>query len=304
MLASLIISFFMLGGKLSAYFITGSAAILSDALESVIHLLATGFAAFSLWYSVQPPDSGHPYGHGKIAYFSSGFEGGLIMIAALSILYTGIVDLIQGPEIQRIGVGLWITGGLAFVNLGLGMALIRTGKKHNSLVLVANGQHVLTDMWTSIGVIVGLFLVWLTDIVWLDPIVAILLALNILWTAGGLMKNAYLGLMEAVDPKETAQIVGLLDEAVQKQVIEGYHQLRHRRINDSVFIEYHMTFPITDSIQEAHDKSHRVEDALHRLFPSDSVVVTAHLEPSLHSKAHENRFPEPDQDPLTGGNGA
>jgi len=298
MLASLLISFLMLGGKLSAYFITGSAAILSDALESVIHLLATGFAAFSLWYSAQPPDPRHPYGHGKIAYFSSGFEGGLIMIAALSILYTAVVDLIRGPEIQSINIGLWITGALALINLGLGLTLIRTGKTHNSLILVANGEHVLTDMWTSVGVIVGLGLVWLTDLVWLDPVFAIILALNILWTAGSLMKNAFSGLMEAADPSETGQIVGLLDEAVEKKVIEGFHQLRHRRINDSVFIEYHMTFPVSYSIQEAHDKSHQVEDAIHRLFPSDSVVVTAHLEPSSHSQAHENRFPEPHADPL------
>ena len=298
MMASLLISFLMLGGKLYAFFITGSAAILSDALESVIHLLATSFAAFSLWYSVQPPDEQHPYGHGKIAYFSSGFEGGLIMIAALAILYTAIVDLIKGPEIDSINVGLWITGGLAVVNLALGTALVRTGKKHNNLVLVANGQHVFTDMWTSFGVIAGLFLVWLTDLVWLDPVVAIILGLNILWTASSLMKNAWAGLMEKVDPEETAQIVGLLDEAVGHNVIHGYHQLRHRRINHQVFVEYHMTFPAEDTIQTAHDKSHRVEDALHQLFEGDTVVVTAHLEPEHHEEAHKDRFPESPSDTL------
>jgi len=303
MLASLLISFLMLGGKLVAYFITGSTAILSDALESVIHLFATGFAGFSLWYSVQPPDEKHPYGHGKIAYFSSGFEGALIMIAAFAIIYTAVVDLIKGPELRSINIGLWITGALAFVNLGLGTALVRTGKKHNSVVLIANGHHVFTDMWTSFGVIVGLFLVWLTDILWLDPVVAIILGLNILWTARALMRNAFAGLMEEANPEDTTQIVDLLDKAVEKNVIQGYHQLRHRRINHQVFIEYHVTFPENDSIESAHAKSHEVEDDLHKLFPQDTVVVTAHLEPMMHHEAHENSHPEPHLDPLVGDKG-
>lgn len=298
MMASLIVSFLMLGGKLFAYFVTGSTAILSDALESVIHLVATTFAAFSLWYSTQPPDEKHPYGHGKIAYFSSGFEGGLIMIAALAIFYTAAVDLIKGPELTSLNVGLWITGGLAIVNLVLGIALVQTGKKHNSLVLTANGHHVLTDMWTSFGVIAGLFLVWLTDLKWLDPVIAMVLGINILWTSRSLIKNAVSGLMEAADPAETAQIVQLLENAVSESVILGYHQLRHRRINDQVFIEYHMTFPSDDTILSAHDKSHRVEDDIHRLFSADKVIVTAHLEPAAHTDAHKNRFPEPVTDPL------
>lgn len=303
MLASLMISFLMLGGKLYAYFITGSSAILSDALESVIHLAATGFAAFSLWYSTQPPDEKHPYGHGKIAYFSSGFEGGLILIAALAIIYSAVASLIRGPEIHSIGAGLWITAALAVVNLFLGWALVHTGKKHNSFILIANGYHVFTDMWTSFGVIVGLFLVWLTGKVWLDPVLAIFLGLNILWTSKSLIKNAVSGLMEAANPEETAQIIALLNDAVETGVIRGYHQLRHRRISNQVYIEYHMTFPIEDSIQRAHDKSHGVEDAIHQLFIGDSVIVTAHLEPDLHSEAHKNRFPEPSTDPLLGDKG-
>ncbi len=116
--ASLMVSFLMLAGKSTAYYMTGSVAIMSDAMESVIHLLATGFAAFSLWYSIRPADSGHPYGHGKIAYFSSGFEGGLILIAALTILYTAVQDLIQGPEIERLSLGLLITGAVLGIITG------------------------------------------------------------------------------------------------------------------------------------------------------------------------------------------
>jgi len=293
MLASLLVALVMLVGKLTAWSITGSAAIFSDALESVIHLFATGFAGYSLWLSQQPADAGHPYGHGKVAYFSSGFEGALIAIAALSILYTAIVDLIAGPELQRLGVGLWITGGLAAVNLVLGGVLVRTGRKHRSVVLEANGHHVLTDVWTSVGVLVGLGLVMLTGWLWLDPVVAILVALNILWTALSLVRRSVHGLMEAADPEETERIRTLLDRAVEKEVVEGYHQLRHRRINHEVWIEYHLLFESGMSVMDAHDRSHRVEDALHKLFPGDSVVITAHLEPSEHEEAHLDRRPEP-----------
>ncbi len=293
MLASLLVALVMLVGKLTAWSITGSAAIFSDALESVIHLFATGFAGYSLWLSQQPADAGHPYGHGKVAYFSSGFEGALIAIAAISILYTAIVDLITGPELQRLGVGLWITGGLAAVNLVLGGVLVRTGRKHRSVVLEANGHHVLTDVWTSVGVLIGLGLVMLTGWLWLDPVVAILVALNILWTALSLVRRSVHGLMEAADPEETERIRTLLDRAVEKEVVEGYHQLRHRRINHEVWIEYHLLFESGMSVMDAHDRSHRVEDALHKLFPGDSVVITAHLEPSAHDEAHQDRRPEP-----------
>ncbi|NNF03399.1 MAG: cation transporter, partial [Rhodothermales bacterium] len=227
MVASLLVSLLMLGGKITAYVITGSTAILSDALESVIHLLATGFAAFSLWYAVQPADSDHPYGHGKVAYFSSGFEGALIMVAAGAIIYTAIRDLIVGPELTQIGVGAWITGGLAAVNLVLGIALVRAGKKHNSLVLTSNGHHVLTDMWTSVGVVVALLLVRWTGAVWLDPVVAIAVAVNILWTSISLMRRSISGLMEAADPGDTDAIKGILDAAVDGGMIVGYHELRH-----------------------------------------------------------------------------
>jgi len=269
MTASLLVALLMLIGKMTAFYITGSAAIFSDAMESVIHLLATAFAVFSLWYSVRPADHSHPYGHGKIAYFSSGFEGGLIMVAALTIIYSAVLDLINGPELKQLNVGLLITFGLSVVNAILGVSLVRIGKRQNSIVLVSNGQHVLTD------------------ILWLDPVVAIFVALNILWTAGSLMRRSVQGLMETADPNDTVALRNLLDGHVQKGTIQGFHQLRHRRVNDQVWVEYHLLFPEDLTVHEAHDHSHTVEDPVHRLFGSDSVVVTAHLEPEKHSDAHE-----------------
>lgn len=293
MAASLLVSFLMLSGKMTAFYITGSAAIFSDAMESIIHLLATGFATFSFWYSIRPADPSHPYGHGKIAYFSSGFEGGLIMVAAVSIIYSAVMDLIEGPELERLNIGLLIIFGLSLVNLVLGVSLIRIGKTQNSVVLIANGQHVITDMWTSFGVVVGLLVVWLTDIFWLDPVVAILVALNILWTALRLIRQAVFGLMEYADPKDTVTLKRVLEHAVQGGTIAGYHQLRHRRIDNQKWVEYHLLFPDDLSVREAHARSHIVEDAVHNLFENDNVIVTAHLEPEKHDDAHRRLNQEP-----------
>ena len=291
------VSFCMLAGKMTAYFVTGSAAILSDAAESVIHLFATAFVGFSLWYAFQPADTEHPYGHGKIAYLASGVEGILIFVAAISIIYLAIEDLLRGPSLSRLDKGLWILIVLTLINLALGLYLIKTGKKYNNLILVSNGQHVLTDMWTSIGVVVGVFLVWLTDVLWLDPVVAILVALNILWTAGKLLKRAAEGLMEKVLPEQTALILSVLERAKDTSSISQFHQLRHRRIHDQIWVDYHLLFPPALSIVEAHRRSHEVEKTIQELFPKYCVFVTAHLEPDEHAGAHPEAYVEP-TDPL------
>jgi cation diffusion facilitator family transporter len=280
--ASLAVAVLMLGGKFAAFLLTGSTAILSDALESVIHLTATGIAAFSLWYAAQPPDAQHPYGHGKIAYFSSGFEGALILLAGGGIVWAGVHALLTGPELERLGLGLLITAALGAVNLALGLALIRTGRRTNAVVLVANGQHVLTDMWTSLGVLAGVGLVWATGAEWLDPAVAIVLGLNITWTAFGLIRTAYRGLMERVEPGETARVLDVLAAAQREGRIEGFHHLRHRRINDQVWIEVHLLLPDALPLDEAHHRATAVEAALNGLFPRDVVQVTSHLEPASH----------------------
>ncbi len=294
---SLLVSFFMLTGKVGAYLITDSSAIFSDAAESVIHLLATGLVAASLWYAVQPPDPEHPYGHRKAAYFASGFEGGLILLAALVIVVTAVRDLIVGPQVESLGLGLLIIAVLCCVNGALGWYLQHEGRKHGSLVLVSNGKHVVTDMWTSLGVLVGVGLVWMTDVVWLDPVVAILVALNILHTAWGLLRQAFSGLMDAADEEETSRIIAALNSAQEAGRILNFHQLRHRRIENQLWIEYHLLFPAHLSITEAHERSHDVEEIIDDLFPEDRVYVTAHLEPSPHRKAHPSGHREP-ADPL------
>lgn len=287
MTLSLGVAVVMLIGKLAAWSLTGSAAIFSDAAESVVHFAATAMAGFSLWYASQPPDEQHPYGHGKIAYFSSGIEGGLILIAAVIILTSATVDWIEGPTVERLGVGLAITGGLGLINLFLGLTLVRVGRKTNALVLVANGKHVLTDMWTSLGVVVGVALVWITGIVWLDPLIAIIVGLNILWTSGRLIREAFAGLMETVDLEETAKVASVLEEAVASNRLEGHHHLRHRRVNDQMWIEQHLLMPDDLTLVEAHDRASEIEAQQRALFPKSRVQITSHLEPVTHEHAND-----------------
>lgn len=286
MAASLLVSLLMLAGKLTAFSLTGSTALLSDAAESVIHLAATAIAAASLWFAQQPADRGHPYGHGKIAFFSAGFEGALILAAALFIIVTGVVDLVRGPEVRRLDLGLLITGGLMLINLALGLTLVRVGKRHSALILVANGQHVLADMWTSLGVLVGVGIVWLTGLVWLDPLVAIAVGLNIVWTALALIRGAFGGLLDQASPADTEQLVAVLARAQTEGVIAAYHQLRHRQSSDALWVEVHMLLPGDMSMAEAHRRATSVEEAITRSFPGMTVHMTTHLEPMGHDADH------------------
>ncbi|QDV06105.1 Ferrous-iron efflux pump FieF [Planctomycetes bacterium Poly30] len=287
MTLSLGVAVVMLIGKLAAWSLTGSSAIFSDAAESVVHFAATAMAGFSLWYASQPPDDQHPYGHGKIAYFSSGIEGGLILIAAVIILIQATLDLIEGPEVEHLGIGLAITGALGLINLFLGLALVRVGRSTNALVLVANGYHVLTDMWTSLGVVVGVALVWATGAVWLDPVVAILMGLNILWTSGRLIREAFAGLMETIDIDETARVMEVLDRAAATDRIKGHHHVRHRRVNDQIWLEQHLLMEDDLSLVEAHDRASQIEAEQRALFPQSHVQITSHLEPVTHDHADD-----------------
>lgn len=283
---SLIAALLMLVGKWVAYRLTGSSAIFSDAAESVVHIAATSIAAFSLWYSGQPADAQHPYGHGRIAFFSAGLEGGLILIASLAILYTAIEALIRGPELDELHIGLAITAALAAVNLALGLFLVRTGRKHNSLVLVANGQHVLTDMWTSVGVVAGVAVVHFTGILWLDPVVAILVGLHILRSAVNLMQQSYSGLMDSADPATTELILESLRGSVDAGLLADFHQLRHRRIEMHIFMEVHLLLPGDLTVSQAHQQVNTVEDRLREALAGQQLHVTSHVEPEQHHEAH------------------
>jgi cation diffusion facilitator family transporter len=207
---SLGIGLLMFVMKMGAYLLTGSAAILSDAAESVVHVAAVAFATYSLSLSYKPADESHPYGHAKITFFSAGFEGAMIVLAALFIIYESINKWMTGLQLENLGWGTALTAAAAVINGCLGLYLLWTGRRKKSLILEANGKHVLTDCWTSVAVLVGLGLVLITHWKPFDPICGMIMAGNILVSGVGLMKSAWTGLMDTADPATQKKLDDLL----------------------------------------------------------------------------------------------
>lgn len=283
---SLLVGFIMLAGKTYAYRITGSAAILSDAAESVVHVFAVSFAAFSLWLSQRPADESHPYGHDKIGFFSAGIEGALIVLAAGYIIYAAVDKWLAGLSLHNLSTGTFYVAGAALVNGILGGYLIWKGKSTGSLILIANGRHVFTDVWTSAGVVGGLILTIVTGWLPFDPIVAILAATNIVWSGGHLIRQSVGGLMDEGDKELESSISKALDEETRSRGI-SYHQLRYRTTGSSVWVEFHLLFPSTISLKAAHNQASELEAALLKKLPLSLKIIT-HLEPVYeHDKAHK-----------------
>lgn len=289
---SLLASVLMLVGKWLAYLLTTSVAIYSDAAESVVHIAATGIAAFSLWYATRPADPDHPYGHGKIAFFSAGFEGALILLASLSIIWSAVSQFIGEPELTRLGVGVAITAGLGLLNLALGLYLITVGRRHGSRVLIANGQHVLTDMWTSLGVVLGVLAVWWTEIAWLDPLVGLAVSAQIAFGGARLIKQSYDGLMDRTDPEVARELLQLLEAGVTEGLVEQYHALRHRMVGDDLFIDVHLLLHGELSLDTAHARITQMEGRIRDAFAGHRVTVSTHPEPVDHAGAHPVGHPE------------
>lgn len=282
---SLFIGVMMLVGKWYAYLITGSTAILSDAAESVVHIIAVAFAAYSMWLSYQPADESHPYGHDKVSFFSAGVEGGLIIIAALFIIYESVMKLATGIVLQNLDDGTVIIFAASVVNLGLGGFLVWRGKKSNSLILIANGKHVLTDSWTSFGVVAGLLLTLWTGWLPFDPLVAIVVAVNILWEGGKLVRQSVGGLMDEASPELEKKIHEVLQKETSARGLH-YHELRYRDSGISVWMEFHLLFPKGTVIEKAHAITTEIESALSNALEQKTHIIT-HLEPiEDHDKLH------------------
>jgi len=285
---SFVIGILMLLIKVGAYLITGSAAILSDAAESIVHVLAVSFVVFSMRLSQKPPDETHPYGHAKISFFSAGFEGGLIMIAGIFIIFEAGRKWIEGLELENLGPGTALVGLALVINGWLGWHLVKLGRSNNSLILVANGKHVLTDAWTSIGVLVGLGLAWLTGWFWFDPLCAILVGLNILWSGGRLMWESADGLMDRADPAVQSRLENRLTEATAKHGI-SFHHLRHRNLGDGHWVDLHLVFDDDTPVRDAHEIATAIEEAVREEL-GEETVVTTHLEPAEdHERIHGHK---------------
>ncbi len=277
MLVSLGVAVILLVLKAWAAWTTHSSALYSDAAESFVHLIAVIIAVRALQLSHKPADDEHHFGHDKAAYLSAGFEGAMISSAALFIYYEAGRQLQHGVQIEKIGLGALLAGAATTVNFLLGVALLHIGKKRHSPVLRANGHHVMTDVSTSVGVLIALALVHFTGWLWWDPIIAIIAATNILWTGIKLVRSSLDGLMDAAEPETEARIRTLLDELMQKNDFR-YHHLRHRHSGHTHWVELHLVFADETTVQDAHEVATRVESAISDLLAPYGRIIT-HLEP-------------------------
>lgn len=283
---SFLIGILMLFIKGYAYYITKSVAIFSDAAETIIHVIAVGFAYYSMRLSLKPPDANHLYGHDKINFFSAGFEGAMIIIAALLIIYESIDKFINGLEIAQIDTGIIFIFLATCINALLSFYLMMKGKKYKSIILEANGHHIFTDCITSIAVIFALILVKLTGIIYFDPIMALLAAGNILYIGSKLIKKSVNGLMDHANPYLNKKIKELIDDATKEQQVD-YHNLKHRMTGYKLNIEFHILFPKEISLKDAHEIASKIESYVKEQLEMQTDIVT-HLEPKKeHDKIHK-----------------
>jgi cation diffusion facilitator family transporter len=262
--------------KTLAWALTGSVGLLSDAAESLINLLAAVVAIATLRWAVKPADPEHEYGHAKAEYISSGFEGSLILVAAVSISYAAVDRLLHPQPIESVGVGLLVSAAASAINLAVGYLLLRTGKRERSIVLEADGRHLMTDVWTSAGVLVGVGAVALTGWQRLDAIVALAVAVNIVFAGVGLVRRSLGGLMDRALGEPEQRLIGETLAQFRAQGVE-FHALRTRQAGSRAFVSVHVLVPGDWSVQRGHDLVEQVERQLRRRLPYASVFT--HLEP-------------------------
>ncbi len=262
--------------KTTAYFLTGSVGLLSDALESLVNLVGASMALAMLTVAARPADEDHAYGHSKAEYFSSGMEGGLILIAAVSIIVSAAPRLFDPKPIEQVGLGLGVSVAASLINLGVARVLLKAGKEHHSITLEADAHHLMTDVWTSVGVLGGVGLVAFTGWEILDPIVAFVVAANIIWTGVRIVRSSALGLMDTALPAlEQDKLKSVLDGHMKDGV--QYHALRTRQSGSRQFISFHVLVPGEWTVQQGHCLLEAVERDVRLALPNATVFT--HLEP-------------------------
>ena len=272
--------------KAGAWWITGSVGLLSDAVESVVNLVAAVIALGVVSVAERPADDDHQYGHSKAEYFSAGVEGAMIFVAAAFILGVSIERLINPAPLEALGVGLAISVVAAVLNGVVGLALVRAGTRHRSPTLKADGKHLLTDVITSIGVVVGLGLAWVTGWQVLDPIVAIGVGLNILFIGYRLVHESGMGLMDATLPEEDNRLIEEVLERHREPGLVDFHELRTRESGKWRFVEFHALVPGRWSVERGHDLVETVEQEIHAALPNSHI--TTHLEPIEDERAYND----------------
>ena len=259
-----------------AWWMTGSVGLLSDALESFVNLAGALMALAMLSLAGTPADDRHAYGHGKAEYFSSAFEGFLILLAAFSIAYTAIDRWLHPQVLQDVGVGLLVSVVATLINLFAARELLKAGREFNSITLEADAKHLMTDVWTSVGVIIAVGLVWVSGWLWLDPLIALLVALNIVWTGWQLLHRSASGLMDESLPEEQIGEIESVLENYRRQGLE-FHALRTRQAGRQAFITLHVLVPGEWTVQRGHDEVEQIEADIRAVVPFSHL--TTHLEP-------------------------
>lgn len=266
-----------MGIKFIAYFITNSVAVLSDALESIINIIAGAFALFSIQYASKPKDADHPYGHGKIENLSAGFEGALIFIAGFSIIGKGIYSFFFPPVLQKLDFGIALAGFAGLCNFIMGSYLIRKGKDFNSLTMIADGKHLISDMVSSVGVIAGLALVYFTHILWIDNVIAIVLGGIIIFTGFKLINESVTNLLDKADIEKLNQLIYILNKNRRKKWID-IHNLRILKYGTHLHIDGHLTLPWYDLLEESHKELIAIEKIVKENL-GDEIEFFIHADP-------------------------
>jgi cation diffusion facilitator family transporter len=273
--------------KALAWWLTGSVGLLSDALESVVNLAAALLALSMLRLAASPPDADHPYGFSKAEYFSAGIEGALIVLAAAGIVWAAMARLVAPQALDMPLAGLTLTVLASGINLAVAKVLLRAGREHHSITLEADGRHLLTDVWTSAGVIVGVALVFVTGWLRLDPLVAIAVALYILWTGFGLMRRSVRGLLDpAISAEDQKEVAKLIAEYSRRHGV-SFHALRTRQAGARRFVSFHLLVPDDWTVARAHQLSEEIEARMRSMVPNAAIFT--HIEPISDPASYEDQ---------------
>ncbi|MFB2970174.1 cation diffusion facilitator family transporter [Aerosakkonema sp. BLCC-F183] len=275
-----------IGLKAGAYFLTGSVGLLSDAAESVVNLVAAVVATWAVTYAAKPPDEEHSFGHYKAEYFSSGVEGALILVAAASIAAAAWERLLHPQPLEQLSIGLGLSLVATAVNGILALAMLRAGRRLRSITLRADAHHLLTDVWTSVGVIVGLILVPITHWLILDPMIALIVAVNIVWTGVRLLRETALGLLDTAMPLPERQAIADILTRYDSQGVQ-FHALRTRVAGSRRFVSLHVLVPGAWTVKQGHDLCEEIELAIVRALPG--TYIFTHLEPLEDPTSWEDR---------------
>ena len=266
-----------MGLKTLAWWLTGSVGLLSDALESVVNLAAALIALWMLRLAALPPDKAHPYGLSKAEYFSAGIEGGLIILAAAGILATALPRLLAPQPIELPGWGVAFSLAATAINFAVALALIRVGKAHRSITLEADGKHLMTDVWTSVGVVAGVALVFATGWLLLDPLVALAVAVHIIWAGIGLMRRSVSGLLDSAIPQSDLDEIAKIFAEYSRRYGVSFHALRTRHAAARSFVSFHFLVPDAWTVAQAHRLCDEIEERIRELI--DGATIDTHIEP-------------------------